>query len=207
MLSTKSLLVFENVENRMALQNLIFERYPTSQTEFVQLDELEQKLSQISFAQIDERPIVVVTDRHDVIELTRQSKMYLPVVLIENTIAVETTNDQPSDSVTFSEPTPSVDFSKREDLLESLDQAFGSAKQFQFLKSRASNLEALAERERKIIQLAADGVPNKTIAVRLGVSIKTVEKNRRNAYSKLSVSSTAEMASVVTFEKFFAALV
>lgn len=90
---------------------------------------------------------------------------------------------------------------------ESISDAFSSvmriAEQLQKLKASARKLATLAERERRIINLAAEGVPNKAIATHLGVSIKTVEKNRRNAYHKLSVSSTAEMASLVTFNRFF----
>jgi two-component system response regulator FixJ len=71
------------------------------------------------------------------------------------------------------------------------------------LSAQAAKLTTLAERERQIIALAAKGVPNKTIAVRLGISIKTVEENRLKAYSKLSVAITAEMTSLVTFGRFF----
>lgn len=59
-------------------------------------------------------------------------------------------------------------------------------------------LDALPERERRIVQLAADGMPNKRIASILGLSVKTVEKQRRQAYQRLHVSSTAEMTRAVT---------
>ena len=89
---------------------------------------------------------------------------------------------------------------------ESLNDKLGSvlriADQLQKLKNSARKLATLADRERRIIDLAAEGIPNKAIATQLGVSIKTVEKNRRNAYHKLSVTSTAEMASLVTFNRY-----
>lgn len=61
----------------------------------------------------------------------------------------------------------------------------------------------LSERELAIVSMATDGVPNKSMARRLEVSIKTIEKNRRTAYEKLKVSSSAEMAALVTFRRYF----
>ncbi|MEL6897861.1 MAG: LuxR C-terminal-related transcriptional regulator [Planctomycetota bacterium] len=65
-----------------------------------------------------------------------------------------------------------------------------------FVGSR-QRMEQLSPRERSIIHQAANGVPNKRIASALGLSIKTVERYRRNAYRKLAVASTAEMTRVV----------
>lgn len=61
----------------------------------------------------------------------------------------------------------------------------------------------LSERELAIVSMATDGVPNKSMARRLEVSIKTIEKNRRTAYEKLKISSSAEMAALVTFRRYF----
>lgn len=61
----------------------------------------------------------------------------------------------------------------------------------------------LTERELAIVSMATDGVPNKSMARRLEVSIKTIEKNRRTAYEKLKISSSAEMAALVTFRRYF----
>ncbi len=58
-------------------------------------------------------------------------------------------------------------------------------------------LLTLDERERSIVDLAVDGAPNKQIANRLGLSVKTIERIRKNAYRKLDVRSTAEMTRAV----------
>jgi FixJ family two-component response regulator len=58
-------------------------------------------------------------------------------------------------------------------------------------------LLTLDERERSIVDLAVDGAPNKQIANRLGLSVKTIERIRKNAYQKLDVRSTAEMTRAV----------
>ena len=68
---------------------------------------------------------------------------------------------------------------------------------------RVGNFSNLSERELAIVSMATDGVPNKTMARRLEVSIKTIEKNRRTAYEKLKISSSAEMAALVTFRRYF----
>ena len=82
-----------------------------------------------------------------------------------------------------------------------LDQAFlscGAYKAYVDAESHRKRLESLSERERRIVQLASDGMPNKRIATVLGLSVKTVEKQRRQAYQRLNVTSTAEMTRAVT---------
>lgn len=71
------------------------------------------------------------------------------------------------------------------------------------MMDRVKYFENLTERELAIVSMATDGVPNKSMARRLEVSIKTIEKNRRTAYGKLHVSSGAEMAALVTFRRYF----
>jgi len=68
---------------------------------------------------------------------------------------------------------------------------------------RVTFFAKLTERELAIVSMATDGVPNKSMARRLEVSIKTIEKNRRTAYEKLKISSSAEMAALVTFRRYF----
>jgi DNA-binding NarL/FixJ family response regulator len=49
----------------------------------------------------------------------------------------------------------------------------------------------LSSREVEVLQLIAEGQPNKQAAVELGISIKTVEKHRQNLMSKLNIHDTA----------------
>ncbi len=70
------------------------------------------------------------------------------------------------------------------------------------LKEQSARIGLLSERELAIVNMASDGLPNKAVAAKLGVSIKTVEKNRRAAYDKLKVSSTASMATLVAFHRY-----
>src|SRR5205814_3962855 len=61
-------------------------------------------------------------------------------------------------------------------------------------KDRMSHLPRrgqLTERETQVLQLIADGLPNKAIAAELGISIKTVEKHRQAVMSKLNIHEPA----------------
>lgn len=56
----------------------------------------------------------------------------------------------------------------------------------------------LSPREREIAQLIAAGVPNKAIAQRLCVSLKTVEKHVTSIYERLGVHGRAQLAAFIT---------
>lgn len=56
----------------------------------------------------------------------------------------------------------------------------------------------LTPQEQSILVMAVAGCPNKQIAARMDISIKTVEKHRRLAYAKLEVENTASMVRAVT---------
>ena len=64
-------------------------------------------------------------------------------------------------------------------------------------RERISGLEALTPRERRVAELAAEGMTNREIAEELWVTHKTVEYHLRNTYSKLKISSRARLATVL----------
>jgi DNA-binding NarL/FixJ family response regulator len=49
--------------------------------------------------------------------------------------------------------------------------------------------QPLTPREREILKLMSDGLPNKTIASRLSISERTVTTHVANIYSKLQVNN------------------
>jgi len=49
----------------------------------------------------------------------------------------------------------------------------------------------LTKREEEVLQLVAEGFPNKGIASHLGISVKTVEKHRQAVMNKLNIHETA----------------
>jgi DNA-binding NarL/FixJ family response regulator len=52
-------------------------------------------------------------------------------------------------------------------------------------------IRELSTREAQVLQAIADGLPNKAIAAKLGISIKTVEKHRQRLMDKLNLHETA----------------
>jgi len=66
--------------------------------------------------------------------------------------------------------------------------------------SSESAWEAVTHRERQILKLVAEGLPNKSIAVYLSLSVKTVEKHRSNLMKKLDLHN-ASMLTAYAFAK------
>jgi DNA-binding NarL/FixJ family response regulator len=54
-------------------------------------------------------------------------------------------------------------------------------------------IRRLSRRELQVVQLVSSGLANKSIALELEISVKTIEKHRANASRKLGVGSAAEM--------------
>jgi DNA-binding NarL/FixJ family response regulator len=79
-------------------------------------------------------------------------------------------------------------------LIEAIE-AINAGKKFfaQGFKSENINriVVELTDRERQVLQLIAEGNPNKLVAMELEISIKTVEKHRQNLMNKLSIHDTA----------------
>ncbi len=56
----------------------------------------------------------------------------------------------------------------------------------------AQKWESLSEREREVLQMLTEGLENKAIAIKLDISINTVEKHLANIYQKLGAASRTE---------------
>lgn len=61
----------------------------------------------------------------------------------------------------------------------------------------AEGVESLTPSERRVAALAAEGHPNREIAQRLFLSVKTVEAHLSNAYRKLDIRSRRELAAAL----------
>jgi len=60
-------------------------------------------------------------------------------------------------------------------------------------KADFSDSEVLTNREREVLQLMAEGKSTKQIALRLHISVKTVETHRRQIMNKLDIHTVAEL--------------
>ena len=66
-----------------------------------------------------------------------------------------------------------------------------------FADSPGTSSDTLSSRKREIISLLLDGLDNQTIANRMGLSVKTVEKHLTGIYRHLGVQSRLEVVSYV----------
>jgi two-component system, LuxR family, response regulator DctR len=55
----------------------------------------------------------------------------------------------------------------------------------------------LTERERDVMNLVVEGLPNKLVADRLDISVRTVEVHRARVFEKMGVKSAVELANVL----------
>jgi len=60
-------------------------------------------------------------------------------------------------------------------------------------KADFSGLDVLTSREREVLQLLAEGRSTKQIALKLHISVKTVETHRRQIMNKLDIHTVAEL--------------
>lgn len=61
----------------------------------------------------------------------------------------------------------------------------------------AAALAELTEREREVMQLVVQGLPNKLIADQLNISVRTVEVHRARVFEKMDVKSAVELSNLL----------
>jgi DNA-binding NarL/FixJ family response regulator len=61
------------------------------------------------------------------------------------------------------------------------------------VRGQGEDLDILTSREREVLQLLAEGLPNREIAKQLNISVKTVETHRSNMMNKLDVKNKTEL--------------
>jgi len=60
-------------------------------------------------------------------------------------------------------------------------------------RTESPSSEVLTDREREVLQLIAEGKSTKQVALKLHISVKTVETHRRQIMSKLDIHTIAEL--------------
>jgi len=60
-----------------------------------------------------------------------------------------------------------------------------------------TRLSELTDRERDVLRLVIDGLPNKLIADQLDISVRTVEVHRSRVFDKMNVKSAVELANLL----------
>lgn len=86
-------------------------------------------------------------------------------------------------------------------LVDRIEQALAqSASTLQAQQHQAllrTRLTELTERERKVMRLVVEGLPNKLIADQLDISVRTVEVHRARVFDKMEVKSAVELANLL----------
>ncbi len=86
-------------------------------------------------------------------------------------------------------------------LVDRVEQALAqSAAAIEARDSRAalgSRVGDLTEREREVMQLVVQGLPNKLIADQLNISVRTVEVHRARVFEKMDVKSAVELSNLL----------
>ena len=75
-----------------------------------------------------------------------------------------------------------------------------SARAFEARRSNSSlqvKLADLTDRERDVMRLVVEGLPNKLIADQLDISVRTVEVHRARVFDKMDVKSAVELANLL----------
>jgi len=58
-------------------------------------------------------------------------------------------------------------------------------------------VDSLTDRERDVMRLVVEGLPNKLVADQLNISVRTVEVHRARVFDKVGVKSAVELANVL----------
>jgi two-component system response regulator DctR len=89
-------------------------------------------------------------------------------------------------------------------LVDRIEQALArSAQTLEALRMKQSlqhNLADLTDRERDVMHLVVEGLPNKLIADQLDISVRTVEVHRARVFDKMNVKSAVELANLLRGE-------
>ena len=86
-------------------------------------------------------------------------------------------------------------------LVDRVEQAIGQSQRVLAVRREKNQLQMrmaeLTERERDVMQLVVEGLPNKLIADQLAISVRTVEVHRARVFDKMEVKSAVELVKVL----------
>jgi len=86
-------------------------------------------------------------------------------------------------------------------LVDRIEQALVRSAAALVARSQSSSLQArldgLTEREREVMRLVVEGLPNKLVADQLDISVRTVEVHRARVFDKMGVKSAVELANLL----------
>ena len=81
-----------------------------------------------------------------------------------------------------------------EQAIRQSEQVLAARREKKLLQMRIAEL---TERERDVMRLVVEGLPNKLIADQLDISVRTVEVHRARVFDKMEVKSAVELVNVL----------
>lgn len=86
-------------------------------------------------------------------------------------------------------------------LVDRVEQALAQSQAYSQMRRKTGLLQErqaeLTERERDVMRLVLEGLPNKLIADRLDISVRTVEVHRARVFDKMEVRSAVELVNLM----------
>jgi two-component system response regulator DctR len=82
-------------------------------------------------------------------------------------------------------------------IAQALQRSEAAIRERQARAARAARLAELTDRERDVMRLVIEGLPNKLIADQLEISVRTVEVHRARVFDKMDVKSAVELANLL----------
>ncbi len=129
-------------------------------------------------------------------ELKRRS-IFLPVIVLTAFARTSVTiRAVKAGAVTLLEK-PYEDDDLWDAIREALREDAARRARYESAQTVRRRIEQLTPAERQVMDYIVEGLPNKTIAGRLGVSLRTVEAHRHNVFRKMEADSVAALVKQV----------
>jgi two-component system response regulator DctR len=129
--------------------------------------------------------------------IERQLLEVLPVIFLTGHADVPTAVDSVKRGAFDFYEKPFSDNALVDRIEQALQRSQQTLQQHRHRTSLQQNLADLTERERDVMRLVVEGLPNKLIADQLDISVRTVEVHRARVFDKMAVKSAVELANLL----------
>jgi two-component system response regulator DctR len=132
--------------------------------------------------------------------IERQLLDVLPVIFLTGHADVPTAVDAVKRGAFDFYEKPFSDNALVDRIEQALQRSQQTLQQHRHRSNLQQNLSDLTERERDVMRLVVEGLPNKLIADQLDISVRTVEVHRARVFDKMAVKSAVELANLLRGE-------
>jgi two-component system response regulator DctR len=129
--------------------------------------------------------------------MERQLLEVLPVIFLTGHADVPTAVDSVKRGAFDFYEKPFSDNALVDRIEQALERSQRTLQQLHYRTHLQQNLADLTDRERDVMRLVVEGLPNKLIADQLDISVRTVEVHRARVFDKMAVKSAVELANLL----------